>query len=466
MICLLTLTSACGSDAVAPTSGSPNHMVFLSALPGEVLQGATISPQIVVEVRDSAGNPVAGSSIAVTLAFDTNPGSATLHGTTPISTQGGRATFADVWIDQRGRGYRLKAAAGTLPAITTTSFNVVAPLPVTKLAAGSEHTCAITTNGTAYCWGLDGAIEDTLDVANPIPVQVETSVHFDTVTAGYFTTCGVTAAGVAYCWGSNFSARLGDSTQIDRPTPVPIQGAHLWTGQISVGFFHSCGLERSGTAYCWGYGNVGQLGDSVATPHFSLALVPVSGGHTFKIVHSVNFHTCGLTTDGHGYCWGSNNQGGLGDSTLTEKFSPTPVYGGGAFVTIVAGFSHSCAIGIDANTYCWGDNQTGQLGDGTQARRLMPTRIMGAPALVSLTAHGLFTCGLTALGAAWCWGQSYGLTPKAIVHPEPFIGISAGFAHVCGVSATHRAYCWGTNTNGQLGDGTKSSRSTPTLVVY
>lgn len=463
---LLVSSTGCGGDAVAPTHGRPNNMVFITLPPPQILQGEDVSPAIVVEVRDSAGNVVTGSSLNVTLSFDTNPGSATLHGAATVGTNRGQAMFTDVSVDQRGHGYRLKASAPTLPPIVSTAFDVIAPLPVTKLAAGSEHTCAITTDGAAYCWGLDGATEDTLDVANPIPTQVETAVRFDTLTAGYFTTCGVTAAGAAYCWGSNFSARLGDSTQTDRPTPVPIQGAHVWTGQISVGFFHSCGLERSGAAYCWGYGNVGQLGDSVVPPHVSLALVPVAGGYTFKVVHSVNFHTCGLTTTYRVYCWGSNNQGALGDSTLTEKYAPTPVYGGGTFLTIVAGFSHSCAIGVDSYTYCWGANTVGQLGDGTTTMRLMPTRVIAAPALVSLTAHGQFTCGLTALGATWCWGQSYGSSPKAIVQPEPFTAIAAGFGHICGVTLTHRAYCWGVNTNGQLGDGTKTSRSAPTLVVY
>ena len=47
---------------------------------------------------------------------------------------------------------------------------------------------------------------------------------FKQVSAGGFHTCGKTLAGVGYCWGYNAYGALGDSTTLDRFTPVPVAG--------------------------------------------------------------------------------------------------------------------------------------------------------------------------------------------------------------------------------------------------
>jgi alpha-tubulin suppressor-like RCC1 family protein len=79
-----------------------------------------------------------------------------------------------------------------------------------------------------------------------------------------------------------------------------------------------------------------------------------------------------LTADGSAYCWGNNQFGQLGDSTVVSRSDPTPVAGGLKFTSIAAGVAHTCGKTTDGSVACWGSNLGGELGDRTAAIRLVP----------------------------------------------------------------------------------------------
>ena len=115
--------------------------------------------------------------------------------------------------------------------------------------------------------------------------------------------------------------QLGDGSDTDHTTPLPVSGGLVF-GSVSAGRSHTCGVATNGAVHCWGNNFYGQVGDGTGS---DLRLVPtvVAGGLTFASVSVSWFHTCGLTTGGVGYCWGSNEFGQLGDGTHTDR--PTPV---------------------------------------------------------------------------------------------------------------------------------------------
>jgi hypothetical protein len=86
--------------------------------------------------------------------------------------------------------------------------------------------------------------------------------------AGNRHTCQLDASGAAYCWGVGL---LGDGTTTDRPTPVAVSGGVSFVALVA-GDAHTCGLTGGGTAYCWGIGYDGQLGDGT----IGYAMVPVA----------------------------------------------------------------------------------------------------------------------------------------------------------------------------------------------
>jgi len=146
---------------------------------------------------------------------------------------------------------------------------VMMPAGVTfaTLAAGIIHNCALTPSGAAYCWGAGhrarlGNGTDGPPQPTPVAVLSPPGVTFTDLEAGYGHTCGITPDGAALCWGRNGSGALGDGTNTDRslPTPVVWPGGVRFTG-VSTGWVHTCAIASDGFAYCWGANDTGQLGD-------------------------------------------------------------------------------------------------------------------------------------------------------------------------------------------------------------
>ncbi|HYC32250.1 MAG TPA: hypothetical protein VEB59_08175, partial [Gemmatimonadales bacterium] len=102
-----------------------------------------------------------------------------------------------------------------------------APLSFAQVSSGVLHACGVTTDNRAYCWGSGGArlgvgVEKEVDDLYTRPVPVKTDLRFRFVTAGTYHTCGLTTDDRAYCWGYNFGAFLGDGSRTTRLTPVPV----------------------------------------------------------------------------------------------------------------------------------------------------------------------------------------------------------------------------------------------------
>jgi alpha-tubulin suppressor-like RCC1 family protein len=169
------------------------------------------------------------------------------------------------------------------------------------------------------------------------PVRVHAGgLRFGLVSAGDFHTCGVTTDNLAYCWGRNNVGGLGDGTTTDRLTPVPVAGGRRFLRVSAGGFQHTCAVNLFDVAFCWGLNSRSQLGDNTTTQR--LTPVRVVGGLRFRQVSTgedghfggftgVADHTCGVTTGNLAYCWGDNRFGQLGDGTQRTRRRPTAVAG-------------------------------------------------------------------------------------------------------------------------------------------
>ncbi len=354
-----------------------------------------------------------------------------------------------------------------------------APLSFRQISAGGFHSCGVTTENVAYCWGANfsGELGDGTLTTRSRPVRVAGGLRFRAVSAGSSYTCGLTTENRAYCWGDNFEGKLGDGTTTGRRTPVAVAGGLVFR-QVRAGHLHSCGVTPQDVAYCWGYNQYGQLGDG-SDLNRRLTPFPVAGAKRFSQVTPGGLHTCGATIGNRGFCWGYGGSGQIGDGNTFQRRSPRAVAGGIAFrVVHAAPGEWSCGITTLNKAYCWGNNGNGYLGDGTTTRRLTPVAVAGNFSYRGMSPGATHTCGVTMANAGKCWGENLSgqlgdgtktrrLSPVTVRGGLQWGGIAAGSTggHSCGLTTGARGYCWGSNFWGQLGDGTKIDRLTPTRVA-
>ena len=185
-----------------------------------------------------------------------------LHHTCAVTTAGGLKCW----------GYN--ASAGQLGDGTTT--NRSNPVDVTGLtegvatvAIGYDHACAVTTAGGLQCWGDNraGQLGDgtTTNRSTPVDVTGLTS-GVATVAAGFNHTCAITTAGGLQCWGGNLAGQLGDGTTTNRSTPVVVTRFTNNAEAVAAGSFHTCAITTAGGLQCWGENFFGQLGTGRSSP--------------------------------------------------------------------------------------------------------------------------------------------------------------------------------------------------------
>ncbi len=297
-------------------------------------------------------------------------------------------------------------------AVDTIAFDLsCAPAPDVALDAGFAHTCALDRLGAAYCWGAGGLGQlgtGTTD-SSRVPVAVAGGRSYSAISTANNHACAIDATRTLYCWGSNAQGQLALGAGVAGALVPTAAVTPLRFTKISVGAEHSCGIAESGAAYCWGSGNDGKLGNAGFTSQ--PAPVAVFGGLTWQSVAAGGAHSCGVTTGGVVYCWGTNITGALGNPSISQSPVPIPVQvpAGQTFREVVTGESQTCALTVAGPAYCWGTNVVGQLGNGSIISASSPTLVSSAAnwAAIGMGAEPTFlghVCGADVGGVVRCWG--------------------------------------------------------------
>ena len=310
-----------------------------------------------------------------------------------------------------------------------------------QISTYGRHTCGITAAGKAYCWGYNGwgALGSGSNAAMSItPVAVGGGITFRSISAGADHTCGVSTDNRAFCWGNNDWRQLGKGTVFtSMPTLV---SETLSFAKITAGTGFTCGITTGGETYCWGANQIGQLGDGGKISYgnvFVAAPQKVVGNQTFQSLALGNQYSCAIAVGGQGYCWGSNNTK-LGSGNQTgDTSTPAPMIGGHVFQQISAGYGHACGVTSTQAVYCWGSNGSGQLGSailngtGTPSRAGMLEAMEVAASGIG-TGSGSHSCAISKDRlTVWCWGRNDvgqlgngGTTAGPTANPTPAIVVS------------------------------------------
>ncbi|MGD8728071.1 MAG: Ig-like domain-containing protein [Gemmatimonadota bacterium] len=339
---------------------------------------------------------------------------------------------------------------------------------VVQVAVARYHSCALTTTGEAYCWGLNdhGHLGNGTLSESGGPDKVDAPAPFESIAAGRNHTCGLDGSGLAYCWGFNQYGGVGQGVEWDNPIPTLVSSTHHFD-QIAGGDGFTC-ARSDGDVYCWGSNSQGQLGGGGGAEAGVPSLVP--GLSDIVFVEAGTHYACALDEGGAAYCWGGNynRQLGAGDGADSELVPPTEVVGGHSYQYLALGDQAACGLGTDETVYCWGSNPDGQLGDGHPPVRFQPELVSGGLQFDALFAGGVSTCGLDSAGDLYCWGRLNGVgwEPLRIDGGLRFQQVDLDLYHACGLTTGGGAYCWGRQGDfGMLGNGSSSDSDTPVPVT-
>ena len=438
--------------------------------------GATLPDSLRIRVADRYGNIIQGAVVT----WMVTDGSGFVSSPTSVTDANGLAAITWTLGNTLENTVTVTASGSSVSA----TFRATAITQVSSIAVGTFHSCLLTVEKAAVCWGLARSVTGIASNGTTTMLRVARGYRFQQIVPSYLYTCGLTDAGLAYCWGYNGYGRLGAGSDVEMsPEPLPVAGGHRFTSLAEGSADHMCGIADDGMGYCWGGNASGQLGIGSDVSSANVP-TPIAGGMTWRALSVAgdyhNVQTCGVTTDGVGYCWGY-----YPSLTPAVVSSPRRIETEDSAIrlaAISADGEHACAISTAGTAYCLGYNLRGQLGRGTASDSydFIARPVASAQSWTAIAAASDASCALDATGRAFCWGRAgYTATDPAVAtrcsppgaqypvdcvtSPQPvrgglqFMSISSGWGSTmtCGMATDHRAYCWGgTLMEGTTGPGT------------
>jgi len=261
------------------------------------------------------------------------------------------------------------------PVLVPAYSNVSSPVQIgtsswISVSAGTYHTLGVSKDKYLYGWGTQ---LDPMYIAFPAFLNN----YWNKISVGESHVLAIKNDGTLYAWGINSVGQLGDTTTVNKSSPVLVGIGRSWS-QVAAGNFHSLAISSDGKLFSWGASNNGQL-----------------SGLSWTRIASGLSHTVALRSDYTVWGWGNNQLGQIGDNTTINRSSPVQIAATGqgsafSFTSVSAGSTHSLALRVDGTLYAWGDNSSGQLGDGTYITRSSPTQISAGVSPSSATISAVF----------------------------------------------------------------------------
>jgi alpha-tubulin suppressor-like RCC1 family protein len=343
--------------------------------------------------------------------------------------------------------------------------------PWRQISAGSQHSCALTRSGAAFCWGLNTqgqlgaqppgsctASATAPHACHSRPLRVECPANspcsFTQISAGETLTAALDVNGDVWWWGRGTSAHH----RVD----AMLAGSPVKFSMVAAGFGHACALSQSRQEiWCWGtngYGEAGAPRSQLEVPDHApvRVMVPLK----FRKIVAGGEHTCAIGHTGYDVvCWGRDDQKQSSgpNSTQAPNTGSGPFYfqqfGGLTAIHDVAVSSNTTCVTLSYTVRCWGDNGW------------LNTAPFGSPD--HLTVGFSHLCALRGLQASCMgannWGElgigsmAFQAAPVAVrAPPSEYADLSAGDSHTCGIDPAGDAFCWGRNTSGQVGNAATS----------
>lgn len=415
-----------------------------------------------------------------------------------VVTLGGSSGAVTIRASQAGDGSFAPAA----DAYAT--FSVVSGSPWVVVASGVEHQIALRADGSLWFWKEAAATDDPAAPAIRIgtgndwkyiaaggnwstairndgslwrwnyttttPVRVGTATDWKMVANSQSASLAIKNNGTLWAWGSNSSGLLGiPGPDLTEPTQV---GTFTDWKTVSCGFSHNAAIRQNGTLWTWGANPYGQLGNGTRDLSGIVGVPTQIGTDTnwSAVSLAAGSITLALRTDNSLWGWGDTSSGrlGIGTSPPLTVNSPRQIGTDKNWRWVTTGGQHCLAGRTDGSLWAWGFNGAGQVGiSETTNSILSPRQVGSARDWLTGSAGGNTSSAIRAGGMLWTWGraqlQSTMTAPPAkVLLPSPVANFAPSLDFSMAVTTDGALWGWGNNGNGQLGDGTFTSRSVPT----
>jgi uncharacterized repeat protein (TIGR02059 family) len=458
------------------------------------------------------------------------------------------------WGSNSGRLGNNSDSDSQSPVTVHTSSSSTAPLgSVSAVAAGGYHSCVVLADSGVKCWGSNGHGQvgdgSTTKRSTPVDVRESTSssvplTGVSAIATGLNFTCALMNSGGVKCWGNGGNGQLGAGNTSTFNAPVNVSAVGVSFGaDTTAPTFSAAAVNSAGTQVIVGFSEVlsatapsagsfslevngssrtptaltiadstvvlttspaitaGQtvtisytdptagndanaIQDSSGNDASSIATTSVSNHVVTSSLSVGNIFSCAVTSTGGVKCWGYGYDGQLGNG-LTPSYQYTPVNvlmspssaALSGVSAIASGYYQSCALTTTGGVKCWGYNSKGELGNGSTTRQTTAVDVTGLTSGVTAIAlGGQHSCALTTGGSVKCWGlNNYGQlgdgtrsdksTPVDVTGLTNVSAIALGDFHSCALTTTGGVKCWGWSGDGQLGDGSTTMSTSPVDVT-
>lgn len=401
------------------------------------------SRQLTIIARDVLGNAIANPSVTWTSSDAT---SVSVSGTGVVT---GLKAGSDVIIT---------ASSGSASGTTATRA-----LAATTLGSGDAHNCLLADSGEIFCWGTNtsgelGAGPIGADTSY-VPIAIAGGLRFASLSVGASHSCALTADGTAYCWGSGEQGQLGYGSKSSKNTPIAVTGGIRFS-LISAGRYHTCGVALNGDFYCWG--------NSFGAPS-PVGITPtrIDSNVRFTLISSGESQTCGLDAQGILYCWTVNGPSG-GPGNIVQRTTDQ------RFVSVSITRGTDCALTAEGKVYCWARSAFKPQSTADPVELVTSLRFKkiatAVDRLCGITfdnaAYCIGTGGRGEIGDGAVHNTStpdFVKVSPGISNITQFMLISAGLASTCGASLGGTPFCWGRGS--MVGNGSPSNQFSPVMLA-
>lgn len=285
--------------------------------------------------------------------------------------------------------------------------------------------------------------------------------------------------GQVWSWGEARDGALGHGSQIDTSSPVQEFSSSADWCFIKAGRCSSFAINYTGQLYAWGYNFGGVLGDGTAVAKCSPVQEFCSDAN-WSYVSGGPGNTFGVKNDGTLWAWGLNTFGGLGLNDIVGRCSPVQEITDSRWCNATAGSFGlvGAAIKTDGTLWSWGCNNWGQLATNDTVCYSSPVQEASSSTNWCMIDYGnVHMQGIKSNGTLWGWGNNqtgqigdgnkiFRSSPsQEISLSTNWVSVSAGYTQAVGIKSDGTLWAWGRNDVGALGFGVVCNVSSPVQEI-